>query len=148
MHIHANNVSSLINHDKHKDWEKNGLGEKWKNSPRNKECNLVICMLEILCLAARVSWKVAQFRNFEVGKLCEGRKFHLVLPRCWFYFPTYQSASDCGRSVSHLVHPRCDAFFHNADYPDRSRKLIYNALRDVSHVSISFFSLIIGTFLW
>lgn len=124
MHIHANNVSSLIKHDGHKDWEQNGLGEKWENSPRNKECNLVICMLEILCLAARVSWKVAQFRNFEVGKLCEGRKFHLVYHAAGLIFLPISLLLIVEDLCPTWFIARCDAFFHSADYPDRSRKLI------------------------
>lgn len=86
--------------------------------------------------------------KLRVEMLCEGRKFHLVLPRCRFDFLTYQSAFDCGRSVSHLVHRAMQCIFHNADYPNRSRKLIYKALRDMSHVGISFFGLIIETLLW
>lgn len=40
-----------------------GGGREVKNLPRDKECNLFIC--RDLVLSRRVSWKVAQFRNFE-----------------------------------------------------------------------------------
>lgn len=96
----------------------------------------------------RVSWKVAQFRNFEWESF--GREESSI----WFYH-----AADLIFLPISLVLivedlcptwfiARCNTLFHNADYPNRSRKPIYNALRDVSRVGISFFGLIIETFLW
>lgn len=96
----------------------------------------------------RVSWKVAQFRNF--GSESSAREESSI----WFYHAA--SLIFLPISLLLIVEDLCPLgsslddmhFFHNANYPDRSSKLMYNALRDISHVGISFFGLIIETFLW
>lgn len=83
---------------------KQGMGEVWvgrevEELPRDKECNLFICMI----LAAVFHGKSLNFETSSRNAL-RGKKVPSGLPRFRFDFLTYQSASDCGRSVSHLVH--------------------------------------------
>lgn len=104
-------------------------------------------MLEILCLAAVFHGKSLNFETSSRNALSEESSIWLYHASDLIFLPI---------SLLLVVEDLCpiwsiarsNAFFHNADYPNRSRKLIYKALRDMSHVSISFFGLIIGTFLW
>lgn len=104
-------------------------------------------MLEILCLAAVFHGKSLNFGTSSRNALSEERSI-------WFY----HASDSIFLPISLLLIvkdldpiwsiARWNAFFHYADYPNRSRKLICKALRDMSDLSISFFGLIIGTFLW